>query len=196
MTKCFSRSRIKQCFLPVVPNNTSFLHVYNCENEKPPKKVTVPGEYLLILYLYCTNLQQIFICCKAEKQIFRTDYVRLHFIHYSAITSEMLLTESQLMETTHTWTKVYSEKHVRFADELTEATMIHTKTVPFEDTQNFQNICKEKRHYFGFPYPNNVFDSVNNKTEEGYYYTCYINDIVEKYWIPKLHEALGLPIPN
>ena len=41
MEKCYER---RTCFNPVVPKNTSFLDVYNCEQELPPKKMSNPAE--------------------------------------------------------------------------------------------------------------------------------------------------------
>merc|ERR1711862_755144 len=153
--KCFSKRR---CFHPTIPFDSTFLHVFNCEHEKPPKIKTVP----------------------AEKQIYRTDYVLLHFIHYSTITTEVI-------KNIKTKTSNYIETKQRYSNELTEATMIHTKTVPYEHTTNFEFLGKHLKSYFGFPWPDGTESKDNITNVDGFLYNCFINDNVESYWLPKLH---------
>jgi len=69
--------------------------------------------------------------------------------------------------------------------------MIHTKTVPYEHTTNFEFLGKHLKSYFGFPWPGGV-ESEEDKNEEGFLYNCFINGNVEGYWVPRLHKALGL----
>lgn len=166
--QCFGKRR---CFQPIVPNNSSFLHAYNCESEKPPKRKTVP----------------------AEKQIYRTDYVLLHFIHYSVTTTDTMKTLSELNVQDAAWTlQRYQETKERVSDEINEATMIHTKTVPYEHTTNFEFLGKHLKSYFGFPWPDGTESKDNITNVDGFLYNCFINDNVESYWLPKLHKALGI----
>ena len=65
--------RTRKCFEPATPKNTSYLDVYNCEQEVPPKKMSNP----------------------AEKQIYKTDYALLHFVHYSTVTTDSELSREE-----------------------------------------------------------------------------------------------------
>merc|ERR1711862_914667 len=82
----------------------------------------------------------------------------------------------------------YKEVKYRFSNELTEATMLHTKMIPYEQTRDYDVICKQKKHYFGFPWPNGVESNTSTTDKDGYLYNCFINDSVDRYWVPKLHS--------
>ena len=92
-----------KCFDLSIPLNTTFLQAYNCDRQKPgQKKSSMP----------------------AEKQLYRPDYVRQHFIHYSTVT------EATMMDP-ETFRKVIGNKRIspdpksRFVNEVTEALMLH-----------------------------------------------------------------------
>ena len=62
--KKFTENCPEGCFHPKVREDLTFLQTFNCDQEEPPRKNVMP----------------------AEKQIYRPDYVLLHFVHYSTIT--------------------------------------------------------------------------------------------------------------
>ena len=43
----------------------------------------------------------------------------------------------------------FNDKRNHFFDEINEATMMHTKAVPFEHTVNFENVCKRQKSKLG-----------------------------------------------
>ena len=38
--------------------------------------------------------------------------------------------------------------------------------------------------------------TVDVANKDGFLYTCFINGHVKDYWLPKLHESLGIPPPE
>mmetsp|Transcript_42867 Transcript_42867/g.62766 ORF Transcript_42867/g.62766 Transcript_42867/m.62766 type:complete len:542 (+) Transcript_42867:403-2028(+) len=148
----------------------SFLQTYNCQKEKLPRTKFMP----------------------AEKQIYRPDYVLLHFIHYSAITTESQLSKEQAKQIgLPQWTR-YQEKHNRFADEVTEGLMVHAKKVTNTESahRNWKNKCARFGCHLGFPFPDvTPINGTEGRNEEGYIYNCYVIDHVEK-WVPELDRAL------
>ena len=86
----------------------------------------------------------------AEKQIYRTDYVLTHFVHYSTVTTDAMLsrTETESRSDLRPFRQRFNDKRNHFLDEINEATMMHTKAVPFEDTVNFINVCKRRKLFW------------------------------------------------
>jgi hypothetical protein len=74
---------------------------------------------------------------RARKQLYRSDYVLYHFVHYAAITQEYL---SAYQKEGTDWGRFYSEEppSERVTDELHEATMIHTKGLDFGQSMEFE----------------------------------------------------------
>lgn len=91
------------CFDLSVRQDKTMLEAYNCDRQKPGKKS-----------------QQM----PAEKQIYRADYVTLHFIHYSTITKSTLLTSEEYKQQ-FGWKKPFPDPLSRFGDEVNEALMLH-----------------------------------------------------------------------
>ena len=86
----------------------------------------------------------------AEKQIYRTDYVLLHFVHYSTVTTDVILSKSETENRPdlRPFRRRFNDKRNHFFDEVNEATMMHTKAVPLEHTINFMNVCKRQKSKF------------------------------------------------
>ena len=110
---------------PQVSNETTFLQTYNCDQEKAPRMNTLP----------------------AEKQIYLADYVLLHFVHYSTVTALSILSQNETESRGLLWKERYHETSVDFPDELTEATMIHTKTVTAQDVRLWKSFCKAQTYF-------------------------------------------------
>lgn len=154
--------------------NVTFLSAYNCDSGGIPK----PGW-----------------ADRARKQIYHSDYVHYHYVHYSTVTSSLLKPYSNESY----WERIHKESPTeqRIPNELTEAVMVHTKTVTFPQTTAWQQEChkdfdkKWKGCYMAVPWPDNVVRKGNQSyNEEGVLYNCFVNQKVDNYWAPRLSEAM------
>ena len=76
-----------------------------------------------------------------------------------------------------------------------EAMMLHAKAVVPSGTadRETQRGCKGKTTCnMGTPWPGNVQSSNDTslKDENGFLYNCFVNDVIEEKWVPRLEEAL------
>lgn len=131
----------------------------------------------------------------AEKQIYRPDYVLQHFVHFSTITRFTLLTNAETLLVGMTpATRVAPDPFSRFADELQEVTMLHTKAMATQDTAAWEKRCtgemKRGTCRIGVPYPDLNTSSTVTKDEKGWLYNCYVNPVIENYWVPRLDIEL------
>merc|ERR1712150_78396 len=103
----------------------------------------------------------------------------------------------------------------RNTNEVSEAVMIHTKTVKTDQTGLYSKRCmynytrKWQGCYVGFSWPivdenqimeadmnhitkayQDTHDGKNYRESDGMEYNCFINPNVEHIWIPKLEQAL------
>lgn len=159
------------CFDVKIPPNTTMLQAYNCERQKGPKKVVMP----------------------AEKQLYRADYVKLHFVHYSTVTELSQMNKRETIESGNEWhLRLTKDPKMRFTDELNEATMLHAKAVARQDTAEWKTSCKHNAGFcrIGTPYPPGAFEANKTEDEDGWSYNCWINEKVEDYWVPRLQKAL------
>mmetsp|Transcript_2724 Transcript_2724/g.3896 ORF Transcript_2724/g.3896 Transcript_2724/m.3896 type:complete len:353 (-) Transcript_2724:22-1080(-) len=141
----------------LVPNTTN-LQAYNCEPVELPKPKWA---------------------ARAQKQIYRTDYVQHHFVHYSAITRDTLRIENDELA-------IDEVKH--------EAMMLHAKAVVPSNTANRETERGCLGHTncnMGTPWPGNVVSETDLKEKgTGMMYNCFVNDVIERKWVPMLEEAL------
>lgn len=169
------------CFHLTIPLSTTMLQAYNCDRQLPGQKSkSMP----------------------AEKQIYKSDYVVQHFVHYSAATvlSELNRTE---YEKQFAWSgRGFPDKRQRFANEVTEGLMIHTKAVATQDTSGWERVChvdifrepnlrRRGLCRLGVPWPADPGLIKQNGTEEGWAYNCYVNRKVEEYFVPRLNAGLS-----
>ena len=158
------------CFNLKVPNNKSILQTYNCDRQLV-KKEKMP----------------------AEKQIYRTDYVLQHFIHFSTVTRYTMMNEQERVAS-GIHGRVAPDPLSRFADEQTEVTMLHTKAIATQDTAGWQKRCtgemKRGTCRIGVPFPDLDISSEVTKDSDGWLYNCYVNPRIETYWVPLLDEEL------
>jgi len=175
------------CFDLRIPPQHTMLQAYNCDRQKPGQKSEA---------------------MPAEKQIYRSDYVTQHFVHYSAATALSALNKTEYKKQGFDWfRRAFPDKRQRFADELTEALMIHSKAVARQDTNQWEKVChvdnlskpKKERGLcrLGVPWPTNEERSAldpelqkANATAEGWAYNCYVNQKVEQLYVPQLQKAL------
>jgi hypothetical protein len=171
------------CFELSIPVNHTMLQAYNCDRQPPGKKTqSMP----------------------AEKQIYRADYVLQHFVHYSAVTELSEKNTSEYKKSGFRWKRRgFPDARQRFADEVTEGLMIHTKAVAQQDTAGWQRMCsihnlyRSKRQQglcrLGVPWPKDPELAKLNATAEGKgaAFNCFVNDKVEDFLVPRLNEQLA-----
>jgi hypothetical protein len=156
-----------------VPIDRSILQTYNCDRQ------IVKTEKM-----------------PAEKQIYRTDYVLQHFVHFSTVTRFTMFNNTQLFEVGKTpATRVAPDPFSRFADELQEVTMLHSKAMATQDTAAWEKRCRGEIQHgtcrIGVPYPDLNTSNTALKDEKGWLYNCYVNPIIENYWVPRLDKELA-----
>jgi hypothetical protein len=155
--------------------NTTFLEAYNCDSAGSPKPQWAD---------------------RARKQIYRADYVLYHYVHYSTVTQGHVqaYNETPIAE----WKHRFSEKapSESTADELTQAVMVHTKTIAKDMTGEYERRCRFdwSRKWMGcwvaYPWPKNVAREKDAHDAKGMEYNCFINENVDNYWVPRLRDAL------
>eukprot|EP00536_Pseudo-nitzschia_multiseries_P009147 jgi/Psemu1/257885/estExt_Genewise1Plus.C_2500012 len=159
------------CFDLKVRNDRSVLQTYNCDRQLV-KTEKMP----------------------AEKQIYRTDYVLQHFIHFSTVTKYTMMGRDETLAKQMDYGHVAPDPLSRFANEQTEVTMLHSKAIATQDTAGWQTRCtgqmKRGSCRIGVPYPSLNTSSEVLKDDEGWLYNCYVNPKIENYWVPLLDEEL------
>eukprot|EP00536_Pseudo-nitzschia_multiseries_P008351 jgi/Psemu1/319368/estExt_fgenesh1_pm.C_2100029 len=160
-----------ECFELSVRKDTTMVEAYNCDREKPGKKSsTMP----------------------AEKQIYRADYVKQHFIHYSTVTETTNLLSHEFREKFGT-KPAFPDPLSRFGNEVTEGLMLHAKSVARQDTAGWKRSCQKKQGSMdqcriGFPWPED--GSAATADEHGWEYNCYVNPRIDNYFAPMVKEKL------
>lgn len=141
----------------------------------------------------CNDQPKAHLCCSV------IDYVTQHFVHYSAATVLSALNRSEFEKQTPWRHRGFPDKRQRFANEVTEGLMIHSKAVATQDTARWETVCHidylaDKRHRglcrLGIPWPVDPGLIKANATAEGWAYNCYVNQKVEEYFVPQLKAAL------
>lgn len=173
------------CFDLTIPTNVTMLQAYNCDRQPPGQKSEV---------------------MPAEKQIYRTDYVTHHFIHYSAVTVLSEKNRTEYEADGWAWKfRAFPDPRQRFGNEETEALMLHAKAVAVQDTAGYQRMCSidnlklHKRRQglcrLGVPWPAGEWPKDPQQppmagTPEGYAYNCYVNPQIETLLVPRLEQEL------
>lgn len=173
--------------------DATFLEAYNCDSAGTPKPSWAE---------------------RARKQIFKTDYVLYHYVHYASVTQGLLEPYQEAQRANKSWQRYFGEKppSERNADEVNEIVLVHTKTTESITTLNYKTKCRfdyEKKWqgcYVAVPWPANMTAGSKENAavlglsqsapqdthdENGLEYNCWINKRVEDYYVPKLHEALA-----
>ncbi|KAL7537252.1 hypothetical protein ACHAXR_010984 [Thalassiosira sp. AJA248-18] len=152
-----------------------FAEVYNCDFEKSPKPSWAE---------------------RAKKQLYRSDYVFAHYVHYATVTGGLLETKEKA---SHDWHTHFRESRStdKFTDEIRQAVMLHTKTTVPEYTTEWKTRCKAgfkpahgQNCRVGFPWPQNDEKSLEKATPDGFGYNCFTNEKLNLFWIPKLRDAI------
>jgi hypothetical protein len=175
---CWSR---EPCFQLKIPLTHTMLQAYNCDRQKPGEKTsTMP----------------------AEKQLYRSDYILQHFVHYSAVSVLSDKNKTEYEKEGFKWKRrAFPDPRQRFGDELTEGLMIHTKAVARQDTAGWERVCSIKNAALpkrqqglcrlGVPWPEDPDEAKrSNATDDGWAYNCYVNQKVEKFFVPRLEARL------
>jgi hypothetical protein len=162
-----------------VPNeNETFLKVYNCDYIKPP----LPDRF-----------------SRAQKQIFRPDFVLSHFVHYSLVTTTIATTYKDTMDKSKYERKLADDAwHDVFLND-TEGALVHTKAflpheTMFRSSQCYRGskipcpvgiVCPESTPFEFEDHQTNQFVD-----DHGKYCNCWINPHVERELLPRLDKAL------
>jgi hypothetical protein len=157
--------------------NSTFLGAYNCDPSGTPKPSWAD---------------------RAKKQLYRTDYVLYHHVHYSTVTQGLLETYNQTLASNRKWNRRFAEMEPseRVSDERDEAVMIHTKRTDEKLSHGYRKHCsfepnkKGRICYVGFNWPNDT-EVPGAHDADGMDYNCFINRKVENYWLPRLRQAVG-----
>ena len=165
-----------KCFDPALPENKTFLEVYNCNIEKPPRKDVMP----------------------AEKAIYKPDFVKLFFVHYATVTADSQIGKPEADSKGLGWKRKWNGKpFIRYSDEGIEGTMLHTKAIVAKET-NYWNRTAEmmpKNVKVGLEWPRDK----DEKTHPDFYTSihgakyhpnCYPVEKIDDYWVPKLEGRL------
>ena len=168
----------------------TFLRVYNCDSIKRPR----PERFQ-----------------RAMKQIYRPDYVYSHFVHYSTVTEfNTRYYDPNNPLPVHLKRERFDPDKEVFVDEMTEGTLIHARSVVPHETMFRSTVCqvgyKKMNCFLGYECPDSVdwMDDLDRakgartKTnmnphhdENGNFCSCWVNNHVEEYWIPKLEKGLA-----
>jgi hypothetical protein len=140
------------------------------------------------------------------KQIYRPDYVLSHFVHYTTVTADTAryyvdhsakgsspFVQNSLSTT---WDAHAPEM---FLDEVTQGTLIHTRSVlPLETKRRSTECYLNSKHncILGYPCPDSVafVDGLYQKNafhdEGGKFCNCWVNGHLETVLIPLLESLL------
>jgi len=136
---------------------------------------------------------------RAKKQLYRSDYVLAHYVHYATVTQGLVETIEEAKKANHRWDTHFRESQQTdtVTDESNQAVMLHTKTTVPEYTTEWKKRCKfgfKPAHgqncRVGFPWPLNNDKGEKKSTPEGYGYNCFTNEILSEVWLPKLRGAM------
>jgi len=164
----------------------TFLKVYNCDYIKPPR----PDRF-----------------ARAMKQLFRPDYVKSHYVHYSTVTQDIARLHKDQPNTNASdplwdWKVAGDDKEI-FLDEIEQGTLIHARSVLPHETIYRSAMCQsESKHKcsLGFVCPDSTewLDEkvvtglgINPfKDDKGKYCNCWINSHIENSLVPRLEQTV------
>ena len=167
------------CFYLNIPDKITLLQAYNCDADLPGQKHDPDP---------------------AEKQLYRPDYVLQHFVHYAAVTTLLDKNRTEFEKEGFKWKRRGVDPRHRFANETTEAFMLHAKSVAVHETSAYHRRChvdnlllpprKRGECYLGLPWP--VVPAQNRTTNEaGLLYNCHLHPGIEHELVPRLTRALA-----
>lgn len=155
-----------------MPLDKTVLQTYNCDRQRGQKSEKMP----------------------AEKQLYRPDYVKQHFVHYSTVTNLTLMNKEETASFGQPWKKkIAADPLSRFGNELDEGTMLHTKAIATQDTAMWLTACKDGGRgmcRIGNPYPEGAEAAGKTADDEGWSYNCYINEKIESHFVPLLEQSM------
>lgn len=157
----------------------SYLESYNCDTVPLPKPYT--GD-------------------RARKEIYRTDFVLYHFVHYSLVTQNTLV-QYKDASPNQKWQREAENETINnpeyVTDEINEAILVHAKGGK-EGMLPWKQRCKVEKNRnqcnFGFPWPSRMdyatLDGVA-RNGNGYFYNCHSNSRIKDFWVPRLEKAIS-----
>ena len=83
----------------------------------------------------------------AEKAIYRPDFVKLFFVHYATVTTLSQMGKPEIEKSGQRFKRKYKfDVGVRYTDEETEATMLHTKAVTSKEILYWKRGLQAAQH--------------------------------------------------
>jgi hypothetical protein len=135
------------------------------------------------------------------KQIYRPAKILSHFVHYSIATTALAKYYADF-DSAAEYDDVgssYRDYNEIFLDELTEGVLLHAKSVLPHETMTRTATCRNaSRHAceVGHECPDEVVfeDEIHRDNlfhdSRGKYCNCWVDDHVERYWVPLLEAEL------
>jgi len=168
--------KVQKCFDPSLPQGQTFLEVYNCNIEKPPRMNVMP----------------------AEKAIYRPDFVVLFFVHYATATVLSQMGKPEAQNLGINWNRRYRVANLRYVDEEGEGTMLHTKAIVEKEIRYWNRSLQvqSKNSKLGVEWPIGTDENHNSTlktTIHGTRYSpnCYPVPKIDEDWVPLLVNALN-----
>jgi len=169
------------CFQLRIPMKHTMLQAYNCDRQKPGEKTErMP----------------------AEKQLYRPDYVKHHFIHYSTVTVMSIWNKKDTLKHGYQWkVNPFPDPLSRFGNEVSEGLMLHTKAVATQDTTFWETACKAEYEggafcRLGSPFPDSMTGVNVTEGDEGWKFNCYVNHKIDDYWVKRLENDMKKHVPE
>jgi hypothetical protein len=133
----------------------------------------------------------------AEKAIYRPDFVVLFFVHDATDTVLSQMGKAELESLGKKWNRRYKVTSLRYVDEETEGTMLHTKAIVEKEIRFWNRTIhvNPKNTKLGVEWPAEL-DEHQNPTHRtfihGAHYqpNCYPVTKIDDVWVPRLMEAL------
>ena len=105
------------------------------------------------------------------------------------------MNEEETKNAGYRWQSGYRDQNTEIIDEERHATMLHSKSIIYDQTNHHEGACKRTGGVckLGFPYPpgKDERDWGEVKDENGFLCNCFVNRKIEEYWVPRLDESLG-----
>lgn len=135
----------------------------------------------------------------AEKAIYRPDYVVLFFVHYATATQRSIMGKPETLKAGKQYVHRYSVRpNLKFVDEETEGTMLHTKAIVEKEIRYWEATLSKTPlgSKIGVEWPKGKDPEHNPETKveihgKKYSPSCYPVEKIDNYWVPKLTEALS-----
>jgi hypothetical protein len=175
-------------------------HIASC-NEKSSRSPSLDHLPFCLIFAESEPLPKPSWATRAQKQIYRPWFVLNHFVHYTPVPKDLAMYRSEAQKLHLNWSRRHrSRNSERFVDDLSEATMMHTKstlpskTVGYKERcqQDYQLTSKHEKCMVGFARPLDWKEGDSEfRINDKYKYNCYMNPRIVTEFAPKLKMAMN-----